>query len=123
MAGLDSIFTKSNLEESKKKAKMLFGRVLINLRKTNHIKLYSLLESVVETDIANNKLVITMTDKVSFGMIDNANDRAELLKIAQEINGEFEGVEICFSGKEPFDLYKFEMRLKNEFGKITTIKK
>ena len=123
MAGLDSIFTKSNLEESKKKAKMLFGRVLINLRKTNHIKLYSLLESVVETDIANNKLVITMTDKVSFGMIDNANDRAELLKIAQEINGEIEGVEICFSGKEPFDLYKFEMRLKNEFGKITTIKK
>ena len=54
MTNLDAIFTKNNLEESKKKAKMLFGRVLINLRKNNHIKLYALLESVVDSNIIDD---------------------------------------------------------------------
>ena len=68
MAGLDSIFTKSNLEESKKKAKMLFGRVLIYLRKNNHIKLYTLLESVEDTDLIDGELKITSsrTAKTTF---------------------------------------------------------
>lgn len=122
MAGLDNIFTKSNLEESKKKAKMLFGRVLIYLRKNNHIKLYTLLESVEDTNLIDGELKITMSDKTSFDML-GANDRALLLKVASEINSEVSAVDVECNGKEKFDKFAFEARLKKEFGKILTIKR
>ena len=65
MANLDGIFEKSTLSESKKKSKMIFGRLLINLRKQGHIKLYSLLGGVEDTDIENNKLQLLFKDKTS----------------------------------------------------------
>lgn len=122
MASLDSIFTKSNLEESKKKAKMLFGRLLINLRKTNHIKLYSLMESVEDSDLKDGVLSLILTDKTSFDMINNKSDIA----VVNEILGTLqEGVTVSLSctGKEPFDMFKFESRLEKEFGKLVTIKR
>ena len=121
MATLDEIFTKSDLDESKKQAKMLFGRLLINLRKTNHIKLYSLLESVEESDIVADNLVLTLTDKVSFDMINNNND---ILALNEVLSGIREGlkIELKCNGVEPFDKNKFESRLKQEFGKLLTIK-
>ena len=122
MASLDDIFTKSNLEESKKKAKMLFGKILINLRKSNHIKLYSLLESVVETDIINNALTLVLSDKTAFDMINNQNDINMLKQVVKSIDGTID-VDLNCNGKEPFDLFKFESKLKQEFGKLLTIKK
>ncbi|MBQ7351716.1 MAG: hypothetical protein IJW59_02470 [Clostridia bacterium] len=121
MAALDSIFQKSNLEESKRQAKMLFGRLLIALRKSNHIKLYSLLESVNETDIVEGKLVLTLFDKVAFDMINNKNDIAELEGVISGIKAGFK-IELACNGKEPFDKFKFETFLKNEFGNCLTIK-
>ena len=122
MASLDDIFTKSNLDENKKKSKMLFGRLLINLRKTNHIKLYSLLESVNETDMTEDKIILTLSDKVSFDMINNKNDIAELTEIMNSIQEGFK-VELTCNGKEPFDKFKFEQFLKDEFGNLLTIKR
>lgn len=122
MATLDDIFTKSNLEESKKKAKMLFGRLLISLRKTNHIKLYSLLESVENSDIVEDKLTLTLSDKVAYEMMNNNNDLSVLNDLITQIQN---GLKIALncSGKDPFDVFKFESKLKNEFGKLLTIKK
>lgn len=122
MASLDDIFTKSNLEESKKKAKMVFGRMLISLRKSNHIKLYSLLESVSDTDLINDTLQIVLSDKTAFDMLNNANDLSVLKDSLVAIDGSL-GVEVKCDGKDPFDVYKFESRLKEEFGKLLTIKK
>jgi hypothetical protein len=122
MASLDNIFTKSNLEESKKKAKMIFGRMLISLRKSNHIKLYSLLESVSDTDLTNDTLQIVLSDKTAFDMLNNANDLSVLKDSLVAIDGSL-GVEVKCDGKDPFDVYKFESRLKEEFGKLLTIKK
>ena len=122
MATLDDIFTKSNLEESKKKAKMLFGRLLISLRKTNHIKLYSSLESVENSDIVEDKLTLTLSDKVAYEMMNNNNDLSVLNDLITQIQN---GLKIALncSGKDPFDVFKFESKLKNEFGKLLTIKK
>jgi len=122
MGNLDEIFTKSNLDENKKKAKMLFGRILISLRKNNHIKLYSLLESVSESDIVEEELHIVLSDKTAFNMINNKGDLDVLQEILSTLQ---EGLKIKVScnGKEPLDIYKFEARLKEEFGKILTIKK
>ena len=122
MATLDDIFTKSNLEESKKKAKMLFGRLLIALRKSNHIKLYSLLESVEDCDIIEDKLTLTLSDKVAYEMMNNNNDLSVLNDLITQIQN---GLKIALncSGKDPFDVFKFESKLKNEFGKLLTIKK
>ena len=122
MASLDDIFTKSNLEESKKKAKMLFGKILINLRKSNHIKLYSLLESVVETDIIENTLTLVLSDKTAFDMINNQNDISMLKGIVTTMDATLDVALSCI-GKEPFEMFKFESRLKQEFGKLLTIKK
>ena len=122
MASLDDIFTKSNLEESKKKAKMIFGRMLINLRKSNHIKLYSLLESVKETDIKEKTLQVMLGDKTAFDMINNQNDLIKLKETLNIIDASL-NISVNCDGKEPFDMYKFESRLKEEFGKLLTIKK
>ena len=121
MATLDDIF-KSDLDENKKKAKMLFGRLLIGLRKTNHIKLYSLLESVNETDMTEDKIILTLSDKVSFDMLNNKNDINELTELMGNIQAGLK-VELLCNGKEPFDKFKFEQFLKDEFGNLLTIKR
>lgn len=122
MTNLDAIFTKNNLEESKKKAKMLFGRLLISLRKSNHIKLYSLLESVEESGINEDKLLLTLSDKVAYEMINNINDIGVLNDALKELKSGL-SIDLKCSGKEELDIFKFEERLKKEFGKILTIKK
>lgn len=122
MVTLDPIFTKSNLDEGKKKAKMIFGRLLISLRKSNHIKLYSLLESVGESNFQDNELELTLTDKVAFDMINNNTDIGVLVDALSNIQSGAK-IKLMCNGKEPFDVYKFESRLKEEFGKILTIKR
>jgi hypothetical protein len=122
MANIDAVFTKSNLDESRKMAKMLFGRLLIALRKSNHIKLYSLLESVVDSNYHDNVFELTLSDKVAFDMINNKSDIEVLVTTLATIQNGARLSLMC-SGKEPFDVYKFESRLKEEFGKILTIKK
>ena len=120
MATLDDIFT-SNLDEGKKKAKMYFGRILINLRKTNHIKLYSLLESVDMPDIVGEELVLTLQDKTAYDMINNDTDIQVLRGILQGIDSSL-NISLKCTGKDPIDVYKLTSRLKEEFGKILTIK-
>lgn len=121
MATIDDIFTSSNLSESKKRAKKYFGRILISLRKSNHIKIYSLLESVDNLDIIDNKMILSFRDKVSYEMLNNEGDIAILNEILQGIE---QGVVVCLQneGKEKLDVYKFTNMLKEEFGKILTIK-
>ena len=122
MAGLDDIFVKSNLDENVKKAKMFFGRMLINLRKNNRIKLYSLLESVSDTKLTNNVMQITLSDKTAYDMINNGDD-INVLRDALRTIQEGLDIELICDGKEEFDIYKFETFLKSEFGKLLTIKK
>lgn len=122
MAGLDDIFVKSNLDENVKKAKMFFGRMLINLRKNNRIKLYSLLESVSDTKLTNNVMQITLSDKTAYDMINNGDDINVLRDALRTIQDGLD-IEVLCDGKEEFDVYKFETFLKSEFGKLLTIKR
>ena len=122
MATLDSIFQKSNLAESKREAKMLFGKMLISLRKNSHIKLYSMLESVNDMDIVDDVLKLTMSDRTAYEMIDNRDDIAIL---NQEVSSLREGttVQLGCNGSRAFDVNQFETRLISEFGKTLTIKR
>ena len=122
MAGLDDIFVKSNLDENVKKAKMFFGRMLINLRKNNRIKLYSLLESVSDTKLIDNVMQITLSDKTAYDMINNGDDINVLRDALRTIQDGLD-IEVLCDGKEEFDVYKFETFLKSEFGKLLTIKR
>ena len=122
MATIDTIFQKSNLAESKKEAKMLFGKMLISLRKNSHIKLYSMLESVNEMDIVDNVLKLTLSDRTAYEMIDNKADLAVLNQSASALRADTT-VELACNGRRAFDPYQFETRLFNEFGKILTIKR
>lgn len=122
MASLETIFQKSNLEESKREAKMLFGKMLISLRKHSHIKLYSMLESVNGMDIVDNVLKLTLSDRTAYEMIDNKEDLAVLGFEASSIR-QNTSVELCCNGNKAFDKQNFETRLLDEFGKILTIKR
>lgn len=122
MTELDDIFTKSNLDENKRRAKRLFGRMLINLRKSNKIKLYSLLESVCDTNMVDNVIKLTLNDKSSYDMLNNKNDISTLQETLNTVQSGLE-IELLCDGKEEFDMYKFESFLKSEFGKLLTIKK
>ena len=120
MSDLDKIFEKSNLDEDKKKSKKYLGRLLLRLKKDNCIKLYSLMGSVIDSDIKDNKFVIKLADKVSFEMINN-NDRDLMLSIINEFESGL-GLDIYFDEKEVFDAHTFKNYLKDEFGKLLTIK-
>lgn len=122
MASIDTLFQKTNLEESKREGKMLFGRMLISLRKSNHIKLYAMLESVEEMDLVDGTLKLTMSDRTAFEMINNKED---LLALEQEVSSIKAGtkVELLCNGTKAFDIFDFENRLINEFGKKLTIKR
>jgi len=84
--------------------------------------MYSLLDSVEDTDIIDNKLTISLSDKVAYDMINNANDISILDGILRGIQEGLK-VELICTGKEPVDVFKLESRLKAEFGKLLTIKK
>lgn len=121
MASLDNIFEKSDLSESKKKSKMIFGRLLISLRKQNAIKLYSLLGSVADTDIEKDKLILSIKDKASYDMLNNIHDIEVINGILKKIDNAL-FIELVSLEKNHLDEYKFEEFLKSEFGKILTIK-
>ena len=78
MSGLDKVFEKSDLSESKKKSKMIFGKLLISLRKSGSIKLYSLLGSVADTDLENNGLKLIFKDKGSYDQQPEQSDRCDI---------------------------------------------
>ena len=122
MANIDSVFKKSNLSESKKQARMLFGKMLISLRKNSHIKLYSMLESVNEMDIENNVLKLILSDRTAYEMIDNKEDLEVLNKEAGVLSAGIT-VELACNGNRAFDINQFETRLIGEFGKTLTIKR
>ncbi|MBE5758339.1 MAG: hypothetical protein E7345_05420 [Clostridiales bacterium] len=120
MTGLDKIFEKSNLDEDKKKSKRYLGRLLLRLKKDDCIKLYSLLGNVIDTDIKDGKFMIKLSDKVSFEMI-NANDRELIGNIVNEFEDGLK-IDISYDEKFVFDSHAFKNYLKDEFGKILTIK-
>lgn len=121
MASVDNIFEKSDISESKKKSKMLFGRLLIALRKQGAIKLYSLLGSVSDSDIEQDKLVLFIKDKTSFDMLNTSHDIQEINNTLVNIDKSF-SIEFRSLEESCLDEYKFEQFLKEEFGKILTIK-
>ena len=96
--------------------------MLISLRKSNHIKLYAMLESVEEMDLVDGTLKLTMSDRTAFEMINNKED---LLALEQEVSSIKAGtkVELLCNGTKAFDIFDFENRLINEFGKKLTIKR
>lgn len=117
----DKIFTKTNTDENKKKSKMVLGKLLIKLRSNNHIKLYSLMESVSDTNIENGVFKITIDDAVSYDMISNQKD----ISTIQELLGQIEqglSLELLSTGRRVFDPIKFESYLRQEFGKILVVK-
>ena len=120
MANLDNIFT-SDLDENKKRSKMLFGKLLLSMRKNNHIRLYSLMSEVLDTDLVDNALLLIIGDKSTYEMISN---KADIETLNQELHMIENGVsiELKCEEKKKFDLYQFEEFLKREFGKILTIK-
>lgn len=121
MAGFDDIFVSSHLDENRKKAQMVFGRLLINLRKGNKIKLYSMLGSVSDKNIVNNVLKLTLSDNTAYDMLNNATDLALLKEVVKGIDNTLD-IEILGGDNNKFDMHTFENYLKEEFGKMLTIK-
>lgn len=120
MADLDSIF-QSDLDENKKLAKRLFGKLLINMRKNNHLRLYSLMSDVGDCDFSEDTLTLVFDSKSSFEMINNKGD---IECIENELCSVKENTKIVFKceEKKKFDKYQFKEYLKKEFGKILTFK-
>ena len=120
MADLDSIF-KSDLDENKKLAKRLFGKLLINMRKNNHLRLYSLMSDIGDCDFSEDTLTLIFDSKSSFEMI---NNKVDIECIEKELSNIQENSKIAFKceEKKKFDKYQFTEYLKKEFGKILTIK-
>ena len=120
MADIDSIFT-SNLDNSEKHARSLFGKLLISLRKNDFMKIYSLMNGVIDEKYEDNVLKLVFSDKNSYDMLNNTEDISTINKLLNEIENAV-SVSLEFSENKTFDGYQFEEFLKSEFGKILTIK-
>lgn len=121
MDAFDKIFTKTNIDENKKKAKMYFGRMLIKLRSENHIKLYSLMESVTTTDLVGSELWVNLADGGAYAMLSDPKDIAIFDGILNSIEGGLR-LRLTTTGTKTLDVARFEDYLKKEFGKIVVIK-
>ena len=63
-----------------------------------------------------------MTDRTAYEMINNKEDLASLEKVVSSLRAETK-VELLCNGTKAFDIFDFENRLINEFGKKLTIKR
>lgn len=120
MTNFDKIFT-SDLDENKKKSKMIFGKLLLSMRKNNKLRLYSLMSEVFDTELNDNTLILVIGDKSNYEMMNNKPDLETILQELSTIQSGLQ-VELKCVEKVKFDMYQFEERLKKEFGKILTIK-
>lgn len=120
MANIESIFT-SDLDENSKRAKSIFGKLLISLRKNDYIKLYSLMSGVSDTKFEDNVIKLVFSDNTSHEMVNNSSDIAVLSELVAQIDSTLK-LQIESSGEKSFDEHKFTEYLKDEFGKILTIK-
>ena len=120
MANFDEIF-KSDLTEQDKLAKSIFGKLLILLRKNNHMKLYSLMNGVSDTKMQDNVIKLIFDDKIAYDMANNPNDLETLKSLLGDIDKGL-SLKIENGQAKTFDEYKFVEYLKDEFGKILTIK-
>lgn len=121
MDAFDKIFTKNNIDENQKKAKMYFGRMLIKLRSENHIKLYSLMESVTTTDLVGNVLKVNLADGGAYAMLSDPKDIATINEVLDGIERGLT-LKLTTTGTKTLDVARFEEYLKQEFGKIVVIK-
>ena len=120
MADIDSIFT-SNLDTSEKHARSLFGKLLISLRKNNFMKIYSLMNGVIDEKYEDNVLKLVFSDKNSCDMLNNTEDISTINNLLNEIENAV-SVSLEFSENKTFDGYQVEEFLKGEVGRILTIK-
>lgn len=120
MADINSIF-KSDLDENQKHARLLFGRLLISLRNNDYMKIYSLMSGVSDQKFDGSVLTLVFSDNNSYLMLNNSGDIEDINSLLDSIES---GVKIKLesSNAKEFDEYKFEEYLKEEFGKILTIK-
>ena len=121
MTDINSIF-KSELTDEQKKAKSLFGKLLIALRSQNHMRIYSLMNGVIDTNIRDNVIVLRFEDKTSYALINNLDDINCINSILKKKKKKEYQVEFDMQENNDFDIYKFEEFLKSEFGRILTIK-
>ena len=120
MATIDDIF-KSDLNENKKKSKMIFGRLLLQLKKNSYLRLYSLMSDVADTDFDNNILTLIVSTKSTYDTFNSHEDTETINKMIKCIDNAYVA-SFKLEEKVVFDSYKFKERLKKEFGKILTIK-
>lgn len=112
--------TSNNVAKTKNLAKKIFGRLLIKLRTSNNIKLYSLMGAVSDTKLVDNVIKLFFSDNMSYTMLNNQDDIVMINTILNDIQSgvtcELECTQVAF------DTYEFESFLKDDFGKIVTIK-
>lgn len=120
MANFESIFT-SDLDENSKRAKSIFGKLLISLRKNDYMKLYSLMSGVSDTKYEDNAIKLVFSDNTAYEMVNNSSDIAVLSELVANIDSTLK-LQIESSGEKSFDEHKFTEYLKDEFGKLLTIK-
>ena len=120
MTNIDTIF-KSELTENEKLAKSYFGKLLIELKKNNDLKIYSLMGGVSDTKLIDNVLKLVFSDKSAYDLLNNENDANRINLILKSINENVKA-ELVLSSSKTFDEHQFTEYLKNEFNKILTIK-
>lgn len=120
MADINSIFT-SDLDENQKHARLIFGKLLLALRKNNYMKIYSLMSGVSDQEYINGVITLVFSDNNSYLMLNNNGDIADINTLLDGIESGTK-VQLKCSAEKGFDEYQFEEYLKEEFGKILTIK-
>lgn len=120
MADINSIFT-SNLNEDEKRAKSIFGKLLLALRKNDYMRIYSLMSGVADQKYCGNVIKLIFSDNNSYLMLNNKGDIEDMNRLLNDIENGLH-VELVSLNEKTFDEYQFEEYLKNEFGKMVTIK-
>lgn len=108
----NDVFKDNKVDVENLDAKKLFGEILLTLRKSNNLMLYSVMGDVSDVKIENNVLIITAT-QITFDML-SAN-KTLIENILSTING---NLTLQFEKTDSNKKISIEKFLKTKFDKI-----
>ncbi len=120
MTSIDNVFDGSKLTPSEKYASTIFGKLLIKLRELGKLRLKGLMDAIIGSDMHDNVITLTVSDRNSFEMLRNKND---LETVNSVLDGIESGTTVSYKleEKKTYNMFRFEQFLVETFGRIVTI--
>ena len=120
MSSIDDVFDGSKLSASEKHASTIFGKLLVKLRELGKLRLKSLMDAIIGSDMPGSVITLVVSDRNSYDMLKSQGD---LNTVNSVLDGIESGTTVVYKlqEKKTYNVFRFEQFLVDTFGRIVTI--